>query len=235
MPDLVASDVLQRARTILQDAGSTRWLLTELCDWLNDAMLDICFHKPDACSSTDILDLEEGTLQTLPDGVSQLLRVTRNITAAGPPRVAGKVIKPIVRDILDNQIPGWHDTSVVPFSAVVTHVCFDSMDKEHYYVFPGNTGTGQIEAVVAKEPTKVTKPNPTENIEGYTDALDIDPIYQGVIIDFILHRAFSKDMQLAGAINRADMHYQRYASALGLRTQIEAMANVNTQQSQPDS
>ncbi len=227
MADLVASEVLQRVRTILQDAGSRRWLLSELSDWLNDALLDICFHKPDACSSLDTLSLDSGTKQTLPSGTVQLIRVIRN--------GSGRVVTPIAREILDNQIPGWHDTSVVPYSATVAHVAYDDMDLEHFWVFPGNDGTGEIEAVVAKEPTKISKPSNPEDLAGYTGTLDISPVYQSAVIDFILYRAFSKDMQFAGAAERAMAHYQNYLRQLGVRDQVEAMANVNTTQSQPNS
>lgn len=224
---LVARDVLQKVRTILQDAGSTRWLLTELSDWLNDALLDICFHKPDACSELETLTLVSGTKQELPAGAVQLIRVIRN--------TSGRVVTPIAREILDAQIPDWHDSAAVPYSATVAHVSYDDMDLRHFWVFPGNDGTGSVEAIVSREPEKIVKPANPEDINGYTGTLDISPVYQSAIMDFMLSRALSKDMQLAGAAERAMAHYQNYLRQLGVRDQVEAMANVNTTQSQPNS
>ena len=235
---LVASDVLNRVRTILQDTGSTRWLLTELADWLDDALLDICFYKPTACSEAAVLDLVQGTQQTLPDNYTQLLRVVRNITsdaASEPPRIGGPAITPIEREILDAHVPGWHDSATVPQSATVRHLMMDMMDPRTFYVYPGNDGTGRIEVLAAKQPQPITRPTDALAIEQYTDTLDIDPIYQSAIMDFMLARAFSKDMQFAGAAERAQLHFQNYMNALGARQQMEGQANVNTTQSQPNS
>lgn len=230
MANLVAKDVLKRVRTILQDAGSVHWTLQELTDALNDGLLEICLLKPSACAKTIVLDLDEGTYQKLEVGHSQLMRVTRNITSADgvEPRVGGPVITPIERQILDQQIPGWHDTSVMPFSAIVRHVMTDEFDPRSFYVYPGNNGTGRIEAAVAVAPTKVSEPADPNDIDQYTDEIDISPVYQSVLIDYMLYRAFSKDMQMANSANRAVAHYQNFNNALGARRQIEGVANPDT-------
>lgn len=233
---LTAKDVLSRARIVLQDAGSTRWLLPELLDWLNDGLRSIALYKPSAISVTKVLELDEGTYQELAEG-QQLLRVTRNITSATgtSPRVGGPVITPIAREILDAQLPNWHDTNSVPFSDTVRHVMSDIMDPRAFYVFPGNDGTGKIEATVSKEPTPITVAGDANDIDNYTEAIPISPIYIDPLIDFVLYRAFSKDMQFAGSAERSIAHYQNFQNALGVRQQTENMANVNTTQSQPNS
>lgn len=238
MAALVAKDVLKRVRAILQDAGSVRWTLQELTDGLNDGLLEICFLKPSACAQTIVLSLQQGTFQTLAENHSQLIRVIRNITSADgvTPRVSGPVITPIEREILDQQISNWHDSSVMPFSVTVRHIITDPISPRDFYVFPGNNGSGRIEAVVAVEPTKITVPSPDPNdIDEYTDEIGIAPIYQSVLIDYMLYRAFSKDMQMAGAAQRAMAHYQNFNNALGVRRQIEGFANPDNTQTQPNS
>ncbi|WP_296763706.1 DUF6682 family protein [Sediminimonas sp.] len=235
---LTAKDVLSRARVVLQDAGSTRWLLPELLDWLNDGLRSVALYKPSAISETKVLELAEGTYQELAEG-QQLLRATRNITSlvAATPRVGGPVITPIAREILDAQQPNWHDTTAVPFSATVRHIMSDIMDPRIFYVYPGNDGTGKIEATVSREPTTIAVEggDDVNDIASYNIALPISPIYMDPLLDFILYRAFSKDMQMAGSAQRSVAHYQNFMNALNLRQQIEAGANVNTTQSQPDS
>lgn len=227
---LIARDVISRVRNILQDAGSVHWTLQELRDALNDGLLEICLLKPSACADAVVMELEQGTLQRLDDGQSQLMRVTRNITSAvgAEPRVSGPVITPIERQILDQQIPGWHDATQMPFSPVVRHVMTDEFNPRVFYVYPGNDGTGRIEAIVATEPTPVSEPGDPNDITAYTDEVDISPVYQSVLIDYMLYRAFSKDMQMANAANRAVAHYQNFTNALGVRRQIEAVANPDT-------
>lgn len=232
---LAAQDVLSRARTVLQDAGSVRWSLPELLDWINDGLRAIALYKPSAISETTVIALSEGTYQELAEG-QQLLRVTRNITSAvdATPRTGGPVITPVAREIIDAQMPNWHDSSAMPFSATVRHVISDIMDPRMFYVFPGNDGTGKIEATVSKEPVKVEPlAGDTSDITKYAVDLPINPIYQEPLLDFVLYRAFSKDMQMAGSAQRSVAHYQNFMNALNLRQQIENMANVNTPQSQP--
>lgn len=235
---LTAQDVLSRARTVLQDAGSTRWLLPELLDWINDGLRSVALYKPTAISETKVLELDEGTYQELAPG-QQLLRARRNITSAAgaTPRVGGPVITPIAREILDAQNPNWHDNNSVPFSATVRHIMSDVMDPRVFYVFPGNDGTGKIEATVSKEPAglEIASGADANDIASYTMELPISPIYLDPLLDFVLYRAFSKDMQLAGSAQRSVAHYQNFMNALNLRQEVEKQANVNTTQSQPDS
>ena len=231
-----AKDVLSRARTILQDAGSTRWLLSELCDWLDDALREVSFYKPTALSDTIVMPLAAGTYQELPEG-QQLLRAHRNITSdvGVMPRISGPAVTPIVREILDAQLPDWHDTTFMPFSATARHVISDTMNPRSFYVFPGNNGTGKIEITVSLQPEPLARPNDINDIGGYTADIPINPIYMGPLVDFVLYRAFSKDMQFAGAGERAVAHYTNFQNALNLRQQIEAMGNLNTSQTQPNS
>jgi len=233
---ITAQDVLTRARAVLQDAGSTRWLLPELLDWINDGLRSIALYKPSAISETTVLELQEGTYQELAEG-QQLLRAARNITSAvgATPRVGGPVITPIAREILDAQNPNWHDTGSVPFSATVRHVMSDLMDPRIFYLYPGNDGTGKIEATVSKEPAPIAATGDVNDIFSYAVDLPISPIYLDPLLDFVLYRAFSKDMQLAGSAQRSVAHYQNFMNALNLRQQVENLSNVNTTQSQPDS
>lgn len=222
-----AKDVLWACRTALLDANNTRWTLEELRVYLNAGLKEIAFHKPTAVSENTVIDLDEGTYQELADG-SQLLRVVRNITAEGPPRVAGKNITPIDRSILDSQVPGWHQTSVVPFSATVTHVMTDEMNPRVFYVYPGNTGLGKIEAIISTVPAPVAAPADPLDIDQYSASIDLPDLYENVLRDYVLYRAFQKDVDVPGAAQRSTMHQQNWMSALGMRQQVEMLANINT-------
>lgn len=224
-----AKDVLWAARTALQDAKNTKWTLEELRVYLNDGLKDIAFNKPTACSESVELGLSEGTYQELADG-SQMLRVIRNITsdAGTTPRTAGSIITPIDREVLDTQLPGWHDTTIVPFSATVTHVISDEMNPRVFYVYPGNDGTGLIEAIVSTVPAEVVAPANPLDIESYTAVVDVPDLYENVLRDYVLFRAYQKDSGLPGAAERSVFYQQSYMQALGMRQQIESMANVNT-------
>ena len=229
MASLAVKDILKRVTRALQDPDAERWSLEEHLDAINDALLDICFYKPSACSETVILEMAEGTLQTLGEGQSQLIRVTRNITSAEvdePPVVGGVAVTSIERDSLDRQMPDWHDPNVVPQSATVLHVMTDPMSPDTFYVYPGNDGNGRIEAVVAVEPDEIETPASPDTLSSY-DGLEVPlgRVFKSAIIDYVLYRAYAKDMQFAGAAQRAVAHFQNFNSALGVRRQLEAVAN----------
>ena len=224
-----AKNVLTRAQIILQDAGAVRWPLTELVDWLNDGLKEICMLKPNAMSSTAVLPLEVGTLQTIPEEYAILIRAWNNCDADGTP--SGNAVTPIVREILDQQKPNWHDGSVVPFRRRVRHVSSDISDPRIFFVYPGNDGTGHIRATLSRIPDDVapiTGADP-EDMDSYDVQIDaLQAIYQGALIDYVLAMAFSKDMQYQGSAERSAAHMAKFTTALGTRQAVEAVANVNT-------
>lgn len=220
-----AKDVLTRTTTILQDAGAVRWPLAEQLLWLNDATREIAILKPNATAKTVVISMVSGTKQTIPTTAQALIQVTRNVVGVG--NTPGRVITPIVREVLDAHMPGWHDATKLPYGSIVKHVIDDPFDQNVFYVVPGNDGTGKIEAVVSSLPAEISVPTDPFDIDAYTTAVDVPDIYRNSVIDYVLYRAFSKDMNLAGAANRAVAHYQQFTNALGVKSQAEAAVNVN--------
>lgn len=206
-----ASSIMRRASTILQDADAVRWTAIELHDWLNEAQRAITIAKPTAKSGTVELSLDEGTRQELPEEYTILSRIVRN---AGP---EGRAVRQLARrEILDAQVPGWHSTSVLPFAASVEYVFQDMMSPREFYVAPGNTGTGAVEAIVGMVPQDVPKPAGVGlSIEDYDGEIDLPDIYQSILLDMLLFRAFSKDSAAPDAANRAQAHMQLATNALG--------------------
>ena len=224
-----AKDVLSRVVTILNDAGGKRWLYTELLDWLNDALREITLKAPHAVARTAVLTLAAGTRQSLDPAYSALLRVNCNVTATGQTVSArGNTITPITRDVLDAQIPGWQSTATLPYQAEVAHIIDDPALPREFYVAPGNTGSGKIEAVVTERPPVISPPVNPLVLANYTTSVGLDDMYLSSVVDFVLSRAFSKDVQVPGAANRAVAHYQQFAQTFGIDMQNEATINPNT-------
>jgi hypothetical protein len=234
---IIARDILTQARVILQDGGATRWPLTELVTWLNAGLRELPMRMPSATATNFVLALVAGTKQTLPDAYASLIRVNRNVTGIFPAHVGSMAVTPIVREILDAQNPHWHDPVRTPFRAMVRHVMSDPYDQRTYYVYPGNDGTGQIECLMSAIPVAVavTGGADPEDIDSYGMSIAVQSIFQSALVDYVLYRAFSKDMQLAGAADRAGAHYGQFTAALDTKAALEGMANVNTTQSQPNS
>lgn len=205
-----AADVMRRASTILQDGDAIHWTAPELRDWLNEAMRAIVTVKPNATADTVSIPLVSGTLQTLPAAYTMLHKVIRNTN--------GKAIRTVARRaILDAQIPDWHSNSAsgLLFNSVVDMALQDPTSPREFYVVPGNNGAGSVEAIVSISPVPIPLPSSgVLDAASYTTTIPMDDIYQGILMDLLLFRAFSKDSAAPDATQRAQGHMQMAQSAL---------------------
>ena len=219
-----AKSVISSAQNTLQDAGGVRWLLPELLGYLNAGVREVALQKPSATAETTTMNLVEGTEQTLPSGYHRLLTGISN-------EGNGRAITPVVREVLDMQIPGWHSTSVLPFNVSVSHICDDPFDTSKFHVCPGNDGLGEIRAILSRLPAPIALPATPMDIDSYTATVEIPDIYENALVDYICYRAFSKDINVAGAAQRAQAHYQLFQGALGIKRQVDMTENVDTPKS----
>lgn len=219
-----AGSVIRAAQSTLQDAGAVRWLLPELLGYLNAGVREIALQKPTATAETVVFELVSGTKQTLPAGFHRLLSAIRNVDG-------GRAVTPVVREILDMQIPGWHSTANLPFSKTVMHILDDPFDTSTFHVCPGNNGEGEIEVIASRLPDPIPVPNDQIDIDAYSATVPVPDIYQNALVDYVLYRAFSKDINVPGAAQRAPAHYQLFQAALGIRQQTDISQNVDTAKS----
>lgn len=224
-----ASEVMNRASRILLDEEYTRWTMTELAEWLTDALREVAMQVPTATARNIVINLVEGTFQQLPATCQQLLRVVRNVDIVGDNRVGKSVITIVDRNALDSQNPNWHDGNMVRFKPYARHFVFDETDPLTFYVWPGNDGTGHIEAVVSVIPNAVQAASGAdpEDINSYSMDLDIRDVYANLILDYTLYRAYCKDSQNAGAAQRAALYYQQFAQSLGIKANASMVNSPN--------
>lgn len=190
------NNIVARAQTILQDTTSIRWPELELVDWINDAQREVVMLVPQAGATTLDVTLDPlDSLQRLPSDAIQFLRVIRN--------VGGRAIRAADRDILDAQIPGWHQLT----DSEVIHYVHDPMDPTTFYVYP--RATGSVEVVYAKSPNAVTA----------GQNLAIPDVYANSVLDYILYRAYSKDAEATANRDLAVKCYERFVGALGMKMQ----------------
>ncbi len=227
----LASAILLRAQTIILDETNVRWPLAELLLWLNDAQREVVIQKPSALSKNVALALQVGTYQPVPDEYLGLLRIVRNLQSAAnaPVRTGGRAIRIVSREVLDTQTPDWHDPTHIPYKREVKHYTYDEQDPMSFYVYPGNDGTGVIEAIMAGNPTPIALAQNADPLllDSYEIALDLPDIYANAVLDFVLYRAYSKDAQFAGNAQRAALHYQQFANSLGIKVKLDVALSPN--------
>lgn len=221
------TDIMARVGDLLNDEDHIRWTPAELCIWINEAVRAIILAKPSASSASQILTLVAGTLQAVPAPALSLVRLVRNLkTAATSPRIGDKIITPVARDILDAQDPDWHDSSKTPHQKLVRHCVYDEANPREFYVYPGNNGQGIVEAIVATLPTPLAANGDAALPASYSAEIGLPEPYSVPVLDYVLYRCQSKDDTGANA-GRAMAHYQQFASAIGLKIQVEGATSVN--------
>ena len=52
--------------------------------------------------------------------------------------------------------------------------------------------------------------------------MQLDDVYEGALLDYVLYRAYAKDAENPANMNRSTSHYQAFVSALGGKIQGEA-------------
>jgi hypothetical protein len=246
---------MTRAAVLLNDTDFVRWPCAELCEWINEATRAIVLAKPSASSKTLIVKLAAGTRQTLnPYGLNPastgtftggaypltLLNVLRNVTVALDSNgvvtttAGGRMIKAVDRALLDAQDPNWHNKAILQQKREVRNFTFNETVPLEFFVYPGNDGTGyvEVEAGVLPQPIKAILPVP--NPQGYkltqpqsfNQQIGLPEPYSVPILDYVLYRCQMKD-DIDGASGRAAVHYQQFATAIGMKVQVEQAHSPN--------
>lgn len=224
--------IMERAGVLLLDVGYVRWPLAELAGWINDGVKAIVIAKPSAASETRALTLVSGTRQTVPQSGGArtplaLLDIVRNLRSAEP-RVGGRPIRPVPRAVLDAQEPYWHDERRVRFAREAKHFIFDERLPLEFYVYPGNDGTGIVEAMLSVLPVPLAPTGSPTLIGSWEGDVGLPEPFSTPLLDYVCWRAHSKD-SLEAQAGKAQAHYQAFASALGIKVQTERAHAPSTQ------
>ena len=202
-------DILDRASIILQDNTNVRFPNEELLKFFNDAQREVVLHRPDAKMVNTTLDLATGSKQTLPVSALRLIDVVRN--------VGGRAVTQVDRRILDETLPNWHETTAG--TNKIEHYIYDPADPKNFYVFPkGTSGTDSLEIIFSASTSEIA----ISDFSSDTTVISIDDVYANCLLDYVLYRSYQKDSEFAGNAQRAIMHYQSFANALGIKTQADS-------------
>lgn len=206
---ITAQSIIRRCVETLQDNTSIRWPVSELVRYLNDGQREVVLYRPDSMVTNATVSCVAGSRQTLPANGAKLIDVLRNSAATS----AKRAIRQTNREILDAQVPGWHQ---ITGSVDVLHYTYDPRDPKVFYVYPPATAQAQVDIVYASYPTDVVEPADGTTYTSVTGNISLPDIYGNVLQDYILYRAYMKDSEYAGNAQRAQAHYASFANALGI-------------------
>ena len=195
-----ANEVIQRARTILQDADSDYWTEDELPKWLTDGRMEAYALRPDLYQVTEDIRLQEGALQTLPDGSRRLFGVIQNVSHAKQRQIT-------VTDglILSRHRPSWRTGRK---SAEILHYIYDDIRGHEFEVYPPAREEVDVRISYAKVPASI-------DTAASTLELTEEGELASVLVDYVLYRAFLKEADTVPAYHdRAAAHYTKFQSVL---------------------
>ena len=126
----------------------------------------------------------------------------------------GKAITQIDRKVLDVQNPSWHTGSG---NTAVEHFMYDASDPKNFYVYPVPTNSVQISIAYSESTADIT----IGNYSSSTDTIGLDDTYANAILDYMLYRAYQKDSDFGGNLQKVATHYQSFANSIGLKTRAD--------------
>lgn len=213
MGTITTASIIQKAQTLLLDATGVRWPSSELLGWLNDGQREIVVFKPNASIKHQSVKLVAGTRQSLPSDGVQLIDIPCNMGSDGA--TPGRAIRLAMREVFDAQVPTWHSDTP---DLTVNHYMYSVLDPKTFYVYPPQPSYAQtyVDVAYAYVPQEAT----------LSGAITVDDIYQPMLLDYMLYRAFSKDSEFGDA-NRASAHQQAYLAALTGKARVEGATNPN--------
>jgi len=200
----VASILTQKVRTLLRDTdeGGILWGDAELIMHLNEACLEVARIRPAASSSTTNMIPVAGALQTLPVGGIMLLEVICNHVVG----VEGRVVRRAERKDLDNEMPNWRSSTK---KGVALRYAVSSTDPKTFHVYPPSTGAADSGLVI------VAGVNPTV-VTALVDNFPLEDIYATPVANYVLFRAFMKQVESDAAQKRAGDFLQLFNSQMGI-------------------
>lgn len=225
MGTLTGTNIIDRARYVLQDSSGVRWTDAELLDHINDGQREIVNFKPEVKATHANVQLSTGTEQTLPSGGLRLLKISRNMASTASDAAGGKAIRIIEEDLLNSIEPDWHDPTVTGASAhgsIIKNYIFDPDDPKKFYVYPGvkSGSNAYVEVIYSALPA---------DLSVVSDTIDIDDIYGNALVDFVLYKAYLKDAEYAANQQRAGTHFQLFTTSLSGGGQAQLTVNPNTE------
>jgi len=193
-----ASEIVDRAAIQLYDEGNESWTAPELLDALNEALGALFELRPEQFRVSEVRELVAGTRQTLPAG-ERFVQVVRAIAADGSP---GRATTPFDPAALNAVAPDWHQGA-----AGAVRQFAPGLLQEEFWVRP---------PAAAGDKAEVESQRPPQAL-GFSDALPVSGEFHQALLDYVLYRAYGKDIEAAGQDGRAVAHFTAFREGAGGR------------------
>ncbi len=190
---ITVKNLIDRISRDLIDLRNVRWSRPELIDFMNDAIAAIVIRRPDLSRATAVVATSSNTV-ALPTDAYQILAVNHIDNVAATFVSINK---------LNQLYPEWRTTVGAP-------VCWtrNELDETTLFLYPAPQEQVNVEVVYSR----------TLKVTDESAAFPLSEVYEGVVADFVMYRAYNKDSLNPAEGQKAQLHLQAFATALGDKT-----------------
>ena len=200
MGTILASSLVTKASTLLNDVSNTRWSQTQLLGWMSDAQRIVAIQIPGASNKSVSMQLVAGTRQQIPSDGWILSDVFRNMGMDG--NTPGRAIRLISRNVMDSTNPTWHSD---PTSTTVINYLYDPNDQTYFWVYPPSPGGNYVQ---------VNYVYITPEVTSLTTTLNVSDVLEPVILDYMMYRAMMVDAEYAPGTALAQQYLQSFMAGV---------------------
>ncbi|MCE0495774.1 phage adaptor protein [Vibrio salinus] len=198
------SDLINRVARELIDENFVRWSKSDHLSYFNDAISSILLIRPDLTRKTIEQNVAAGEYKiSLPESAYKLLNVNH---------FDGYSLAYIDLEELNAILPNWRKkTDEYPERWTRNH-----KEDTAFFIYPSPNKSANIEYDFSEEISALD----------IADDFPLKQIYEVMVFDFMMYRAYSKDGQDSTELEKANSHYQAFT--LSLTGKVQADQQVST-------
>lgn len=216
---IIVGDLILEVSTLLNDQGFTpylRWSQTELLRYLNDSLIQVGTYRPDAFTTTVVVTLVPGSMQTLPAGFSFLKSVDTNSANSNCPSA------PVVEGDL-NLMRAFYKKPCLPTGGAnnyrVRQFLYDSRNPNLFYVSP----PVPVGVVTLQVDLTAVSQAPEYTIADLANPIVMDQKYRNALISWMVMRAYEVDTESATSFAQAREQRSHFYQMLGINYKQESL------------
>lgn len=223
---LTIGDIIEsRVRILLRDVddGGISHKDPELIAWANEGRSEIARIRPESSSASVNMSLVAGAYQTIPDGATLLLEVVANVDL--PSGAMTRAVRSVDRKTLEKENFNWPSE---PPEDLVRRFMESSTDPRSFYVYPPHTGSASkgLKVVVGQAP---------EDVTAMTDPMGMPSIYAAPLANYILYRAFQKQLESPEAQKSAMNMLAIFNEQMGVTDRNQELRGAKNRQPSSES
>lgn len=215
---VLASSVITKMKTTLNDIGLIRWDESEHIGAINDAQDAILMGAPDLFEDHRDITLVAGNEQSLPADGYLLFDVLWNVAPDG---TQGRRITKVARSALDRSRAAWSESGA---KTTVRHWTQDAKQKAKFYVAPRQpeSESNKVHIRLARRPV---------DISSQGSELDVPDEMESAVFYYAMQRLLEKDEKFAGS-KQSMAFLQKFSMAVQVRGAGEDTAEATEQRNE---